>query len=104
MLPVFARPEACPPCYYVNFGVGGVMWFSGSVGVVGEARPTVAKNAVYQEGAKTTAKPKENIAKPKMAKKPTGRLKTAADTVKIEKITKTWMMLLQHLCVHGLRK
>ncbi len=104
MLPVFARPEACPSCYYVNFNVGGAIWFSGSVGVAGEVRPTVAKNAVYQEGAKTIAKHKENIARPKRAKRPTGKPKTGAGTDTIKKSAKTWMMPLQHPGVHGIRK
>jgi hypothetical protein len=49
----------------VNFGVGGAIWSFGSVGVAGEARLMVAKNAAYQAGAKATAKLKENIARPK---------------------------------------
>jgi hypothetical protein len=88
----------------VNFDVGGAIWSFGSAGVAGEARPTVAKIAAYQEGAKTTAKLKENIARLKRAKRPTGRPKTVAGTDTIKKNAKTWMMLLQHPGGHGLRK
>ncbi|MEJ2659129.1 MAG: hypothetical protein P8Z73_00200, partial [Desulfobacteraceae bacterium] len=68
-----------------------------------EARLTVAKNAAYQAGAKATAKLKENIARPKKAKRPTGKPKFGAGTDTIKKSAKTWMMLLQP-CGVGIRK
>ncbi len=102
MLPVFARPEACPSCYYVLFDVGGVIFFSMPVGVVGEDRPTAAKNAGLLENVKIIARQKENIARPKRAKRPTGKPKTAAVTATVKKGKKTWMMQLPHLGSHGL--
>jgi len=72
------------------------------VGVAGEDRPTVAKNAESQGGAKIIVRPKENIARPKRAKKTTVKLKTAAGTGINQKKKKTWMMQLPHPVAHGL--
>jgi hypothetical protein len=80
MLPVFARPEVCPSCYCAQSDAGGVIWFFVSVGVAGEVRLTVATNAASQGGAKIIARPKENIVRPRRVKRPTVKLKTAADT------------------------
>jgi hypothetical protein len=102
MLPVFARPEACPPCCYVLFDVDGVIFFSMSVGVVGEDRSTAAKNAGLPENVIIIAKPKEDTARPQRVKRPIGKPKTAAVMVKVKKGKETWMMQLQHLDNHGL--
>jgi len=102
MLSVFARPGACPSCFYVLFDVGGVIFFSMSVGVVGEDRPTAVMNAGLRESEKNIVKPKENIARPKKVKRPIGKLKIAAVTATAKKDKKTWMMPLQHLGNHGL--
>ena len=77
-------------------------YFSVSVDVAGEARPTAASLAVWQQTVATIVKRKENIAKLKRVKRPTVKLKTAVDTAKIKKRKKTWMMRLQHPGVHGL--
>jgi hypothetical protein len=102
MLPVFARPEACPSCCYVLVDVGGVVFFSMSVGVAGEDRPIVAINAASQESAKIIVRPKENIVRPRRVKRPTVKLKTAAGTAITKKRKKTWMMQLPHPVAHGL--
>jgi len=59
-------------------------------------------NAAARQGLTTIARRKENIARPKKAKKPTGRLKTAVGTAKLKINQKTWMMRLQHPGAHGL--
>lgn len=102
MLSVFARPEACPPCYCVKFNAGGAIWFFVSVGVAGEDSSTVATNAAWQPSEKNIAKLRENIARVRKAKRLTGKMKTAAGTVKIKISKKTWMMQLPHRRVHGL--
>jgi len=55
-----------------------------------------------KENSKATAKRKENIARPKKAKRPIGKMKTAGGMDKINKNEKTWMMQLQHTDDHGL--
>jgi hypothetical protein len=50
----------------------------------------------WQRSKKVTAKPKDDIAKRPRAKKPTVKLKTAADIGWVKKIKKKWMMHLQH--------
>jgi hypothetical protein len=102
MLPVFASPEACPPCYYAQYNAGGVIWFFVFVGVAGEDRPIVAINAASQESAKIIVRPKESTARPRRVKRPTVNLKTAAGTAKIKERKKTWMMQLPHPVAHGL--
>jgi len=59
-------------------------------------------NAVVRESAKTIAKHKENIARPKMAKRTTVKLKTVAGTEIHKENQKTWMMQLPHPGAHGL--
>jgi hypothetical protein len=59
-------------------------------------------NAATRQSLKTIVQHKENIARPKGAKKPTAKLKTAVGTAKIKKSLKTWMMRLQHPGSHGL--
>jgi hypothetical protein len=59
-------------------------------------------NAATRQSLKTIARRKENIARPKKAKKPTVRLKTAVGTAKLKINQKTWMMRLQHPGAHGL--
>ena len=59
-------------------------------------------NAAVRQGLRTIARRKENIAGPKKAKKPTGRLKTVVGTAKLKINQKTWMMRLQHHGAHGL--
>ena len=93
-----------PACYYAQSDAGGVIWIFLSVGAAGEGRHIAVKGAGQQGCAKTTARLKKNIAKPKKAKKPTGRPRTAAGTDKIKKNIKTWMMPLQHPGLHGLRR
>jgi hypothetical protein len=102
MLPVFARPEVCPSCYCVLFDVDGVIFFSMSVGVVGEDRLTAVKNAGLPENVKIIARPKENTARPKRVKETTVKLKTVAGTVTLKENQKTWMMQLPHPGTHGL--
>jgi hypothetical protein len=102
MLPVFARPEACPSCYYVLFDAGGVTSFFVSAGAAGVGRRIVATNADQQGCAKATARPKKDTDRQKKAKRPTGKQKTAADIAKITIYQKTWMMPLQHPGNHGL--
>jgi hypothetical protein len=59
-------------------------------------------NAATRQSLKTIAKHKENIARPKGAKKPTAKLKTVVGTAKLKINQKTWMMRLQHHGAHGL--
>ena len=59
-------------------------------------------NAVVRESAKTIARRKEDIARPKRVKKTTVNLKTVADTAICKENQKTWMMQLQYPGAHGL--
>jgi hypothetical protein len=59
-------------------------------------------NAVVRESAKTIAKRKENIARPKRAKRTTVNLKTVAGTAMLKENQKTWMIQLPHPGAHGL--
>jgi len=92
-----------PKCYSFLFNVDGVIFISVFAEAVLEDRPIVVMNAVVREIAKTIAKHKENIARPKRVKKITVNLKTVADTAIRKKNQKTWMMQLPHLGAHGLR-
>lgn len=65
-------------------------------GAVGEGRHIVVMHVAVKENAKATATHNENIARPKKAKRPTGKVKTAGGTDNIDKNEKTWMMPLQH--------
>jgi hypothetical protein len=67
-----------------------------------EDRHIVVMNAVVRESAKIIARPKENTARPKRAKRTTVNLKTVADTAIRKENPKTWMMQLQHPGIHGL--
>jgi hypothetical protein len=67
-----------------------------------EDKPIVVTNAVVRESAKIIARPKENTAKPKRAKRTTVNLKTVADTAIRKENKKTWMMQLQHPGARGL--
>jgi len=58
-----------------------VALFSLFVGVAGGDRPIVVMNAVSQENAKITVKPKGDIARLPKEKKPTVKLKTVVDMV-----------------------
>jgi hypothetical protein len=69
-----------------------------------EDKPIVVMNAVVPESVKTIAKRKENIARPKRAKRTTVKLKTVADTAIRKENQKTWMMQLPHPGAHGLRR
>jgi hypothetical protein len=99
---LFARPEACPRCYSFSFNVDGAISISVSAEAVLEDRPIVVINAVEKQSAKTIARHKENIARPKRAKRTTVNLKTVADTAIRKENKKTWMMQLQHPGIHGL--
>ncbi len=57
---------------------------------------TVVMDVGWQPNENSAAKPKDDIAKRPRAKKPTAKLKTAADIGCAKKIKKTWMMHLQH--------
>lgn len=59
-------------------------------------------HVAVKENSETNAMHKENIAKPKKAKRLIGKMKTAGGTDKINKNKKTWMMQLQHIDDHGL--
>jgi hypothetical protein len=59
-------------------------------------------NAVVRESAKTIARRKESIARPRRVKKNTVNLKTVADTAIRKENQKTWMMQLPHPGAHGL--
>ena len=59
------------------------------------------RDAGLPENVKIIAKPKEDTARPKRAKRTTVNLKTVADTAMLEKNQKTWMMHLQHGYRHG---
>ena len=67
-----------------------------------EDRHIVVMNAVVRESAKIIARPKENTARPKRAKRTTVNLKTVADTAMLKENQKTWMMQLQHPGARGL--
>jgi hypothetical protein len=91
-----------PKCYSFLFNVDGAISVFVSAEAVLEDRPIVVTNAVVRESAKTIAKHKENIARPKRAKRTTVNLKTVADTAIRKENQKTWMMQLQHPGAHGL--
>ena len=55
--------------------------FSAFAGVAFVARPIVVPPAVCMAGVKIIARPSEGIGRPKRAKKPTARQKTAVATV-----------------------
>jgi hypothetical protein len=57
---------------------------------------TVVKDVGWQPNENSAAKPKDDIVRHPRAKKPTAKLKTAADIGYAKKIKKTWMMHLQH--------
>jgi hypothetical protein len=59
----------------------GANCFSRSVDLAGGVRRTVVKTAAFAGDDKNTERPKGDIAKPKKAKKPTGKTKTGVDTV-----------------------
>jgi hypothetical protein len=59
-------------------------------------------HVAVKENAKTTATHSKNIAKPKKAKRPIGKVKTVGGTDNINKNEKTWMMPLQHPDALGL--
>jgi hypothetical protein len=81
ILRLFASTEACPFCYYVKFVAAGVILFFMSVGAVGEDRLTAVMNVVLPANAKTTARPKGDIAKRLEGKKPTAKPKTVVGMV-----------------------
>ena len=91
-----------PKCYSFLFNVDGVISIFVSAEVVSEDRPIAALNPVVRESAKTIAKHKENIARPKRAKRTIVKLKTVADTAIRKENQKTWMMQLPHPGTHGL--
>ncbi|BBO85013.1 hypothetical protein DSCO28_68430 [Desulfosarcina ovata subsp. sediminis] len=59
-------------------------------------------HVAVKENSKATAKRNENIARPKKAKRPIGKVKTGGGTDNINKNEKTWMMPLQHPDAPGL--
>ena len=67
-----------------------------------EDRPIAVMNAVEKQNSKIIAKHKENIARPKRAKRTTVKLKTVAGTAIRKENQKTWMMQLPHPGAHGL--
>jgi len=73
-----------PKCYSFLFNVDGVISIFVSAEAVLEDRPIVVMNAVVRESTKTIAKHKENIARPKRAKRTTVNLKTVADTAMLK--------------------
>jgi hypothetical protein len=68
-------------CYHFNSNVDGAMSCFAFVGVAFGARLTVLLNVGSPANEKIIAKPKENIGRPKKAKKTTVRPKTVAVTV-----------------------
>jgi hypothetical protein len=62
---------------------------------------TVVMDVGWQPNENSAAKPKDAIARHPKVKKPTAKLKTAADIGWVKKIKKTWMMHLQHGCRGG---
>jgi hypothetical protein len=67
-----------------------------SAAPAGADSATVVMDVGWQPNENSAAKPKDDIAKRSRAKKPTAKLKTAADIGWVKKIKKTWMMHLQH--------
>jgi hypothetical protein len=57
---------------------------------------TVVMDVGWQPNENSAAKPKADIVRHLKVKKPTAKLKTAADIGWVKKIKKTWMMHLQH--------
>jgi hypothetical protein len=74
---------------------GAVSTFAFAV-AVGEGRHIVVMPVAVKENAKATAMHNESIVRPKKAKRPIGKVKTAGGTDNINKNEKTWMMPLQH--------
>lgn len=71
---------------------------------VGEGRHIAVMHVVGKENSKPTVKRKGNIARPKKAKRPIGKMKTAEGMDNINQNEKTWMMQLQHPGHHGLKR
>ena len=66
-----------------------------SAAAAGAGSVTVVMDVGWQPNENSAAKPKDDIARHLKVKKPTAKLKTAADIGWVKKIKKTWMMHLQ---------
>jgi hypothetical protein len=97
------RRHAQRCCCFKSNVVGAVSFFA-SAEVAGKDKLTAVMDAGTQQELGTIERHKENIARPKKGKRPTEKQKTAADTTKMKKSPKTWMMRLQHPTAHGLCK
>ena len=96
-----SRRYPCHCCCFA-FNVDGAGSNFAFAGAVGEGRPIAVMPVAVKGNAKATAKHNENIARPKKAKRPIGKMKTAGGMDNINKNEKTWMMQLQHAADHGL--
>ena len=72
-----------------------------SAAPAGADSATAVMNVGWQPNENSAATPKDDIARHPKVKKPTAKLKTAADIGWVKKIKKTWMMHLQHGYRHG---
>ncbi len=89
-------------CCWFKSNVDGAILFFASADAVGEDRLTAAMDAGTRQELGTIERHNENIARPKKAKRPTAKPKTAVDSDRIQLIKKTWMIRLQHRIVQRL--
>jgi len=72
-------------------------------GAAGAGRLIAAMNAGFLQGEKCIVRRKDGIGEPKRAKRLTAMRKTVVGK-KIKPIEKTWMTLLPHPDVYGIRR
>ncbi|MEJ2661565.1 MAG: hypothetical protein P8Z73_12690 [Desulfobacteraceae bacterium] len=95
------RRHAQRCCCFKSNVVGAVSFFA-SAEVAGKDKLTAVMDAGTRQELGTIERHNENIARPKKAKRPTAKPKTAADSAGIKIIEKTWMIRLQHRIVQRL--
>jgi hypothetical protein len=95
------RRHARRCCCFKSNVVGAISFFA-SAEVAGKVKLTAVMDAGTRQELGTIERHNENIARPKKAKRPTAKPKTAAGTDRIQLIEKTWMIRLQHRIVQRL--
>jgi hypothetical protein len=95
------RRHAQRCCCFKSNVVGAISFFV-SAEAAGKDKLTAVMDAGTRQELGIIERHNENIAKPKKAKRPTEKPKTAADIAGIKKYGKTWMMPLQQCRIHGL--
>jgi hypothetical protein len=95
------RRHAQRCCCFKSNVVGAVSFFA-SAEVAGKDKLTAVMDAGTRQELGTIERHNENIARPKKAKRPTAKPKTAAGSDGIKIVEKTWMIRLQHRIVQRL--